>query len=64
MYEKFRQILSERNLTVYQVSKDTDIPQSTFSHWKTGRSIPKIDKLQKIAKYLDVKLEDLIEEVE
>jgi len=63
LYDKFRQIITERGLTVYKIAKDTDIPQSTFSQWKSGRSVPKVDKLQKVAKYLDVPLEDLVEGV-
>lgn len=52
--------MSERNITSYQVSKDTGVSQTTLSYWKSGRSKPKIDKMVKIAAYFNVPLEELI----
>lgn len=63
MYDKFRQIIEKKGITAYQVSKGTGVATATLTSWKNGEYTPKMDKLQKIAKYLDVKLEDLIEEV-
>lgn len=60
MYEKYLKLLKERGLTSYVVSKATGIPGSTFSDWKSGRSIPKVNKLLKIANYLGVSLNELI----
>ena len=60
-YEKFDRLLKSKNATVYRVSKETGIPASTFSDWKTGRSTPKAEKLTKIAKFFDVSLEYFIE---
>ena len=45
MYEKFAELLAKTNKTAYQVAKDTGIGENTFSHWKTGRSKPKLEKL-------------------
>jgi Predicted transcriptional regulators len=50
------------NVSDYEVAKATQITKSTFSDWKTGRSNPKIDKLQKIAAYFGVSLEYFLEE--
>jgi len=61
LYDKFRQIIQKKGLTPYRVSKDTGIPNSTLSDWKSGRSKPKADKLLKIANYLEVSVEELIE---
>jgi transcriptional regulator with XRE-family HTH domain len=60
LYDRFRQIIEKKGITSYKVSKETGISQVTLSDWKAGRSQPKLDKLQKIAKYLGVKIEDLI----
>lgn len=60
MYERFAAILDSRNLTAYRLSQDTGIPASTFTDWKNGRSAPKIDKLIKIAAYLDIPLDYLV----
>lgn len=61
MYETFKRLLEERNLTAYQVSKDTGISQATLSDWKIGKSKPKVDKLSVLAKYFGVPLEEFIE---
>lgn len=57
MYSIFEQLLLERGVTTYKVSKDTGIAQSVFSSWKSGISTPKTDKMQKIADYFGVSLE-------
>lgn len=50
-------------MTPYRVSKDTGIPQSTLTDWKTGRSKPKTDKLVILSKYFNVPLEFFVEDV-
>lgn len=62
MYERFEKLLIEKNLTAYRVARDNHITPSTFSDWKTGKSTPKVDKLIKIAKYLNVPLETFLKE--
>jgi transcriptional regulator with XRE-family HTH domain len=54
LYLKFAELLVNHSKTAYRVAKDIGISTSTFSDWKSGRSIPKIDKLQKIANYFGV----------
>jgi transcriptional regulator with XRE-family HTH domain len=39
------------------VSKATGISTATLSEWKKGRYQPKLDKLEKIAKFLNVNIE-------
>ena len=60
MYERFEQLLKENNTTAYQVSKKTGVATATLSDWKNGRSVPKQDKLAKIADYFNVSLDYLI----
>lgn len=62
MYPKFEKLLNERGLTIFQVSKDTGIPNSTLYEWKSGRSEPKIDKIYILAKYFGVPMEYFVEE--
>ncbi|NSB15871.1 helix-turn-helix domain-containing protein [Clostridium beijerinckii] len=62
MYSKFAELLKENSVTAYRVAKETGIPTSTLSDWKTGRSTPKIDKLQKIANYFDVSITHFTDE--
>lgn len=59
-YKRFEALLKSHNTTVYRVSKETGIAQSTFSDWKRGRSIPKADKLKKIADYFEIDIGDLL----
>ena len=54
LYKKFAELLNKFNKTSYRVSKDTGIAQSVLSDWKNGRSTPKTDKLQILAKYFGV----------
>lgn len=59
MYEIYCKLRDERGLKDADVVKATGITKSTFSDWKSGRSKPKHDKLQKIADYFEVTLEYL-----
>ena len=59
-YNIFENLLKMNKTTVYRVSKDTGIAASTFSDWKSGRSVPKLDKIKIIAGYFDVPLEYML----
>ena len=56
-YGVFDNLLKTTGTTVYRVSKSTGISASTFSDWKSGRSVPKIDKIKLIADFFDVPIE-------
>ena len=60
MYEIFQKLLDKRGLKAFDVSKATGISSSTLTDWKKGRSVPKQDKMQKIAEFLGVSLEYLM----
>lgn len=64
-YSKYEELRDKRGITDYRVSVDLGIPKSTFSEWKNndGRSLPKIDKIARIADYFEVTIESLLEEV-
>ena len=64
MYKKYEKLLEERGETSYQVSKATGVGQNTLSNWKTGRSQPKVDKLQKIADHFGVPVAYFLENSE
>ena len=59
-YEKFEQLLKQRNISVSTISAETGIPGSTFSDWKKGKSYPKVPKFYKIANYFGVSMEALL----
>lgn len=64
MYENFKKILEKKGVTAYRVAKETGLSSVVFTDWKKGKSNPKIDKLQKIAKYFNVPIEYFLEEQE
>ena len=49
MYEIFAKLMEDHNVTSYRVAKDTGVSQTTLSDWKRGRSVPKLEKLKKLA---------------
>ena len=44
------------------VCRDLDIPYTTFAEWYNGNIYPRIDKIQILANYFDIKKSDLVEE--
>ena len=60
-YERFTDLCTRNNVTASGVATAIGIDRSTFTHWKNGRSIPKIDKLCKIANYFEVPVTEFIE---
>ena len=60
MYEVYCKLRDLRGVKDADVVRATGITKSTFSDWKSGRSEPKRDKLQKIADFFDVSLEYLM----
>lgn len=60
MYEHYQQIRNQLGLKDTDVAKATGINQGTLSDWKKGRYTPKVDKLQTIADFLGVSLEQLL----
>lgn len=60
MYEQFANLLDLYHVKVAEVSRATGIHPSTFSDWKSGKSKPKLDKMQKIADFFGVTVEYLM----
>jgi transcriptional regulator with XRE-family HTH domain len=59
MYEIYCKLRDLSRLKDADVAKATGITKSTFSDWKSGRSKPKPEKLQKIADLFGVTMEYL-----
>lgn len=65
MYEKFLALLEERGVTVAEVSRQTGIPFSTLSMWKSRRDTNaklSLDNAAKLARYFGVSLEEFLDE--
>lgn len=59
-YEKYAKIRDEKKLTDGKVAEMCGFGRSTFSDWKAGRSIPKAEKMQKIADALEMDYYELV----
>lgn len=59
MYEIYCKLRDAMGVKDADVVKATGITKSTFSDWKSGRSKPKDEKIQKIADYFGVTAEYL-----
>ena len=57
--EKIIKVRKERNLTQKQLAKMLDIRQSTLSTWETGKVIPLIIDVVRLAEALDTSAEEL-----
>ena len=60
MYEKYVKFRDAKGVRDADVASATNIPQSTFSDWKTGKSSPKLEKIIKLAEFFGVSVEDFI----
>lgn len=57
MYEKYVELRDAKKVRDADVARVTGITPSTFSDWKRGKSVPKLEKLLKIAAFFDVSVE-------
>lgn len=64
MYSRYCELRDRLGVKDATVANATGIPRSTFTDWKHGRSIPKREKLQKIADFLGVTVDYLMTENE
>lgn len=54
-------IMYNKNLSIRQLSIMTGIPKSTISDIVSGKTMPRIDTLEAIAKGLKIRISDLYE---
>lgn len=54
MYKKIQGLMDLNNVSAYKMAKDLGFSRSVISEWKSGKSKPKSDKIQKIAEYFNV----------
>lgn len=62
--EKLREYRKRANLTQQDLAKLINVSQGAVVQYENGTSKPKIDKMQKIAKVLKVRIYDLLDEQE
>lgn len=54
IFLKVGELANARGVTFYSIAKDLGFAPTVFSDWKSGKSMPKTDKLIKIADYFGV----------
>lgn len=62
-FNKLDALVKRDKISFYSLAKKLGIPTSFFSEWKKGKMMPKVDKLQKIAKYFGVPVEYFLEDI-
>lgn len=60
MYEHYQKLLDEKGLKNADVSRATGVSNMTLSDWKRGKTNPKTETMQKLADYLDVTVDYLV----
>ncbi len=54
LYNKIEELMRKAGVSAYQISKDTNIPQSAFSRWRKGESNPSLKNIKILSKYFGV----------
>jgi transcriptional regulator with XRE-family HTH domain len=60
-FNKLDAMAKSRDVSFYKISEEIGLPRNLFSDWKSGKSMPKTDKLIKIADYFGVAISYFIE---
>lgn len=59
--EKFCKFIQDNKISAYRIAKDTQISQGLMNNYKNGIKIPSLDNLVKIADYLGVSVDYLLD---
>lgn len=54
LYQTYADLRDSRGLSDYRVAKDTGISFATFTRWKKGEYTPRVETLEKIARYMGI----------
>lgn len=58
--QKIKQLRLEKQLSQKQLGEILNVSDKTISKWETGRTLPDIEMIQKIAQYFHVFIDELI----
>lgn len=62
LYEKIKEITKDRNISIYRIERDLSFSNGSIRKWSTSK--PSAISLKKVADYLSISLEELLEESE
>lgn len=60
IYDKIKKIADEKGISIRKIELETGITPGSIYHWNEVK--PSVDKVLKVAKYLDITVEKLLEE--
>ncbi|RGE56154.1 MULTISPECIES: helix-turn-helix domain-containing protein [Eisenbergiella] len=60
LYDNVKAICDEKGLSISQLERDLDFPRSSICKWNDNE--PGVRKVQKVADYLGVQIEKILEE--
>ena len=60
LYDNVKAICNEKGLSISQLERDLDFPRSSICKWNDNE--PGVRKVQKVADYLGVQIEKILEE--
>ena len=58
LYNNVRNLCKEKGVSVFQMEKDLELPRSSICKWNDNE--PGIRKVQKVAEYLGVSIDELL----
>lgn len=59
--ENLRYYIEKKGINQTILAENIGVNRSMVTHWCSGKNIPRMDKIEKIAKYFGIKKTDLIE---
>lgn len=59
LYDKIKNIAEQKNISIYRIEKDLDLSNGSIRKWNS--SIPLSQTLKKVADYLNVSIDKLME---
>ncbi|WP_421432284.1 helix-turn-helix domain-containing protein [Streptococcus suis] len=60
LYDKIKEVAQTRNVSIYRIERDLEFGNGSLRKWND--STPSVTSLKKVANYLDVTLDELLEE--
>lgn len=60
LYDKIKNIAEQKNISIYRIEKDLDLSNGSIRKWNL--SIPLSQTLKKVADYLNVSIDKLMDE--
>lgn len=62
IYQTIKKIADTKGLSIYRIERDCQLSNGIIGKWgKTANQKPSVDNLKKVADYLEVSMEDLLE---